>query len=385
MASEDHDFEEINHFHLYGKKYQWSSNQTGAVGRFDPSELKELISQLPGDVSLFEKAYLENKSLADACREYVHALFRDQGLIVVDADSVDLKKEFISIITDDLFAHSAQKFVDRDTADLEKLGYKTQIHAREINFFYLENGIRSRLEKSDSGYSVVDTDIQFSEGKIKSLIATNPERFSPNVVLRPLYQEFILPNLAYIGGPSELVYWLQLKSMFGHFNTPFPLLMPRNFGIVVPTNTQNLMSKTGLEISDLFKPLLQLEKEWLHKHTNENLSFSESACKVKENYAVMKELAVKVDPTLTRHLDALAAQALNRIEKAEKKLIRAEKRKHSDALGQLEKIKSAIFPGGTLQERKDNFLNFYQANPKFVSDLFAALEPFDYQMHIMKI
>ena len=149
-------------------------------------------------------------------------------------------------------------------------------------------------------------------------------------------------------------------------------------------NIQKLSDKLGIEASDHFKPILFLEKEWLHKHSNENLSFSKQAEKVKENYAVMKELAGNVDPTLIRHLDALATQALNRIAKAEKKLIRAEKRKHSDALGQLEKVKSAIFPGGTLQERKDNFLNFYQTNPKFISDLLSVFDPFGFEMHVIK-
>lgn len=385
MASEDHDFAEINHFYLHGKKYQWDSSQTGAVGRFDPSELKELIAQLPGDVSIFEKAYLKNKTLADACRAYVHALFGQQGLVVLDADSPELKKELIPVITNDLFEHSPQQFVEKDTQALDKLGYKTQIHAREINFFYLHEGIRSRIEKSESRFSVVDTDIHFLEAEIKSLVESNPERFSPNVVLRPLYQEIILPNLAYIGGPSELVYWLQLKSIFDHFNVPFPLLMPRNFGVILPQNIQRLSEKVGLETNDLFKPLQVLEKEWLQKNTNGTLSFADQAEAVKSNYGSMKEQAGKVDPTLIRHLDALATQALNRIDKAEKKLLRAEKRKHTDALNQMEKIRTAVFPGGTLQERKDNFLNFYQDNPQFIEGLLESFNPFDYRMLLLKI
>jgi bacillithiol biosynthesis cysteine-adding enzyme BshC len=383
MASEDHDFDEINHFHLHGKKYQWNTSQTGAVGRFDPTELKSLIAQLPGDVSVFEKAYLENKTLAAACRAYVHALFGHEGLIVVDADSPELKQELAPVITDDLFEHSAQKYVGHDTTAIEKLGYKTQIHAREINFFYLHEGVRSRIEKSAEGYSVVDTAIHFKESEIKSLISSNPERFSPNVVLRPLYQEMILPNLAYIGGPSELVYWLQLRSMFTHFNVQFPLLMPRNFGVIVPSHVSQLQHKVGLKTGDLFKSILELEKEWLGRNSQKQLSYSLQMDAIKSTYQTMSEQAGKVDPTLIRHVDALATQALNRIEKAEKKLVRAEKRKHTDALGQIEKVKSVIFPGGTLQERKDNFLSFYQENPHFINELLQSFAPFDYRMHVL--
>ncbi len=383
MASEDHDFDEINHFHLHDKKFQWTTEQTGAVGKFDPSELKEIISLLPGDVSVFEKAYLENTSLADACRDYVDALFGKEGLVVIDADDQGLKKEFIPVIENDLFEHSSNTLVTEQTKQLEKLGYKTQVTPREINFFYMHEGIRARIEKSKEGFEVVDTDLKFSVDEIKALIQDHPERFSPNVVLRPLYQEMILPNLGYIGGPSELVYWLQLKTVFEHFSTPFPLLMPRNFGLVIPSHQKKKWDKTGFGIDDLFLPSNELENLWISRHSKADLSYSEAANSISDLYGSLENKAEAIDITLVQHIKALSKQAINKIETAEKKLVRAEKRKQKEALQQIHDVKEVLFPNAGLQERYDNLLKFSQKDPEFISTLLEALDPFDFKMHVL--
>ena len=383
MASEDHDFDEINHFHLYNKKHQWTTDQTGAVGRFNPHELKELLDQLPGDVSVFEKAYLENETLGNACRQYVNALFGSHGLVVIDADHAGLKREFAGVMESDLFEHAPNSLVREQTSRLAELGYKTQVNPREINFFYLEDDLRSRLGKTKKGFEVVDSDLKFSETEIRTLIKEHPEQFSPNVVLRPLYQEMILPNLAYVGGPSELVYWLQLKPMFDHFKTEFPLLMPRNFALVTPATEKKKWDKTGFGAKDLFQETYKLEKRWVENRASSALSYNEEAQTIAKVYNSLGEKAVATDPTLSQHLEALSKQTLNRLEKAEQKLVRAEKRKHAAALRQIEDVRNALFPNGGLQERRDNFMNFYQDDPNFIASLLEAFDPFDYQMHVL--
>ena len=232
MASEDHDFEEISYFHFEGKKISWETDQQGAVGRFDPKGLLEIARKLPAGASFFNDAYNES-NLAGAVRKYVNYLFGDEGVVVLDGDEADLKKSLIPIIEDDLFHHNSEKLVSKSSDLLNKSGHKTQVTAREINFFYLDNGIRERIERTTQGFHVVDTTIKFTGKEIKKLIQEHPEKFSPNVILRPLYQEIVLPNLAYIGGPSEIIYWLQLKGVFDHFEVPYPFFMPRNFGLIL--------------------------------------------------------------------------------------------------------------------------------------------------------
>ncbi|WP_420317180.1 bacillithiol biosynthesis cysteine-adding enzyme BshC [Ekhidna sp.] len=382
MASEDHDFEEINHFYFEGKKYEWHTDQTGAVGHFDPSGLKEIATKLPKGAEFFKEAY-SHKTLADAGRAYVNHLFGGEGLVVVDADHAKLKTIFSHVIEDDLFNHNPEKLVTKTSSSLNEIGYKTQVHARLINFFYLDKGVRERIEKTESGFQVLETDLSFSDEEMRSLINDHPERFSPNVILRPLYQETILPNLAYVGGPSEAVYWLQLKGVFDHFETAFPLLMPRNFALVVPETAATKWEKTGLEQSELFLSNEKAFEKWVKANCDHEISYDEELKKLKDLESSLKGKAGEVDPTLAQHIEALHATFSKRIGKAEKKLVRAEKRLHEDRRRQIESVKDVLFPGGSLQERRDNFLNFYLADPEFVQKLLNTFDAFDYRMYLI--
>ncbi|MEP1096178.1 MAG: bacillithiol biosynthesis cysteine-adding enzyme BshC [Cyclobacteriaceae bacterium] len=382
MASEDHDFDEINHFYFDQKKYQWDTDQKGAVGKFKLDGIEEILNQLPGGIDFFKEAYAR-ETLADAGRHYVNHLFGDDGIVVVDADDNSLKNLFTPVVEDDLFGHSAQKASEQDTEGLQSLGYKTQVSAREINFFYLDDNVRERIEKDGDGFQVVDTNIQFSESEIRQLLKEHPEKFSPNVILRPLYQETILPNLAYIGGPSEAVYWLQLKSVFAHFKTPFPLLMPRNFALVVSKNDASKWEKTGLSSTDLFLSKNQAFEKWVKSNSTQDLSYAPELSQISAIYQELGEKASSVDPTLKQHLEALETTAKRKIEIAEKKLVRAEKRKHIDSQNQINAVKDVLFPGGSLQERHDNFLNFYLSNPQFIQTLLDTFDAFNYSMYLL--
>lgn len=383
MASEDHDFEEISYFKLYGKKYTWETNQKGGVGRFDPKGLKNIIADLPGDISVFENAYLKHNNLSDAVRYYVNELFGKEGLVVVDADDRTLKSQLTEIIEDDLFNHTAKAKVEATNTALNEEGYSTQVHARDINFFYLTDGLRSRLEKTTDGFSVVDTDIQFTDDQIRDMIKNEPEKFSPNVILRPLYQEVILPNLAYFGGPAEVIYWLQLKGVFDYFKVPFPILMPRNFALVLDGPTTRKFEKTGLGVEELFHEKNFLFNDWVSKNTHHNLTLTQELNNVNTMLNEVKARAIKIDPTLGPLVEAEAKRTARSFERIEQKLLRAEKRNHSDKLRQIEDVKDYLFPNGGLQERSDNFLNFYQEDPKFIQKVLSAFDPFDFQFNLL--
>jgi bacillithiol synthase len=383
MASEDHDYQEIKSFRLYGKKYEWKTEQQGAVGRFHTNELKSLFNEIPGEISIFKEAYSKNKNLASAVRQYVNALFRDEGLVVVDADDTDLKRTLVPVISDDLFSHTSKKLIDEATQQLQALGYHTQVNAREINFFYLVDGLRSRIEKVGERFQVVDTDIQFSKVEIEKMINEEPEKFSPNVVLRPLYQEMILPNLAYVGGPAELVYWLQLKKVFQHFKTPFPILMPRNFAIVIDQPTAKKFEKTKLDLKDLFEEKNYLFNHWIAKNSSHQLSLGKELESLTVILNNVKERATQIDSTLNQFVGAEAKRATSGLEKIEKKMLQAEKRFHSDKLRQLETVKDALFPNGSLQERTDNFLNFYQSDPTFIQKLLKEFDAFEFRFNVL--
>ncbi len=383
MASEDHDYDEIKSFRLYGKKYSWETKQQGAVGRFHTKDFKQLLSEVPGAIELFKKAYTQHDNLADAVRYYVNELFGDEGLVVVDGDDAELKALFKAVIKDDIFNHTAKTKVDKTNAELEVLGYKPQIYCREINFFYLDKGLRSRIEQKGDVYEVLDTDLRFSRQEIEKLIESNPEKFSPNVILRPLYEEIILPNIAYCGGPAEIVYWLQLKEVFQYFNTSFPILLPRTFGLVVDEATQRKIEKSGLALEELF-----LEKNYLFNHivlklSRDKISLNGQKELIEKQFEAIKSQASVIDQSLNTMVAAETRRMQKSLEKIEQKFLKAEKRKQSDKLGQVEAIKNNLFPNGSLQERTDNFLNFYQQHPDFIKHLLSHFDPFDLRFNVL--
>lgn len=383
MASEDHDFEEISYFRLNGKKLVWETDQQGAVGRFNLKGIDKIFEQVIGMPEFFVDAY-KKKNLASAVLSYVNELFGERGLVVIDADNAAMKELFKPVIQSDLFEHKPQELAQKTTEGLEQGGYSTQVFPREINFFYLKDDIRSRIVKTDSGFEVLETNLHFSEEELKEEIEKHPERFSPNVLLRPLYQEFLLPNLAYVGGPSELVYWLQLKGIFDHFGTTFPLLMPRNFAAVVDKNTLRKVEQINLTWEDLFKEDHELVNEKVKEQTTFKLDLNVEKAKLETIYQQALQQALDVDQTLERMVKGEHRKAEKTLEKIEQKILKAERKNQEILVNRIYAIKEALFPGGAPQERKDNFLNFYMTNPNFVEDCLNSLSPFDYRFHLLK-
>jgi bacillithiol biosynthesis cysteine-adding enzyme BshC len=385
MASEDHDFAEIDHFYLDGKDYSWKTDQTGAVGEFllDKS-IKELLKEAAFAPDFFKKAYLEQETLAGAVRYYVNYLFGDKGLVVIDGNSPDLKSLFAPVIKDDLLHHSAKALVDSTTDKLEQLGYKSQIFPREINFFYLDKGIRERIEKVGDEYKVLNTNLSFTPAEVEELIDKNPEKFSPNVVLRPLYQECILPNIAYLGGPAEVAYWLQLKPMFDHYQIDFPAVMPRNFVMVLDAFTQRKMNALELHNREIFADYTKWKKEYTIAHAGQDITLNSEKEKLERIFFEVERKARATDPTLVPSALAAHKRSIKIIEQFSEKLRKAEERTLATALTQMQDLKNALFPNGNPQERKNNFLMFYLEDPKFIEKLYAHLDPLDFDFIILR-
>lgn len=383
MASEDHDYEEIKSFSLYGKKYAWETQQSGAVGRFNPKSIEKLFTDIPGDISIFREAYLKQPTLADAARHYVNELLGNEGLVIIDGDDASLKSLFKPLIREDVLKQVPKKLVEEKNQKLTALGYHTQVFARDINFFYLDKSVRGRLEKVNDEFVVVDTNLKFTQKQVEDLIESNPEKFSPNVILRPVYQEVILPNLAYVGGPAEMVYWLQLKGIFDCFSIPFPVLLPRSFALYVEKPHLLKWQKTGLEIADLFREKNYLFNHWVLKNTHNDLTVGQELQALNTMMEDIRRRAANIDSTLGPLVGAETTRSSKGLEKIERKMLKAEKRLHKEKLNQIETVKDVLFPKGKLQERTDNFLNFYQKDPAFISKVIDALDPFDFSFNVI--
>ncbi|HEY4650550.1 MAG TPA: bacillithiol biosynthesis cysteine-adding enzyme BshC [Pontibacter sp.] len=384
MATEDHDFAEINHFNLFGKKYTWESEQKGAVGRFATEGINKLLDELPEQFPVFETAYRNSKNLADATRAITHSLFGEYGLVTIDGDHADLKKALTPIVEKELTENLSHKLVTETSTQLEQLGYKPQVYSREINLFYLADGLRERIVQEDSNYKVLNTGMSFTQEEILQLAQEHPEQFSPNVILRPLYEELILPNLAYIGGGAEVVYWFQLKQVFEHYNVAFPVLILRNSALYINRGNAGRMHKLGLTAEELFKPYLELKKHLSSQLHDEEITLEAQRQTIEAAFKEVEKLAQTIDPTLVKAVAAEEQKAHNALHILEKKLIKARDSKHEQTFKQLENLKEKLFPGGSLQERHDNLLSIQANNPDFIAALADAFDPLEFKFTILE-
>ena len=384
MHTEDHDFAEISFFNLFSKKYAWETDQKGAAGRFRTEGMEKVLQQIPDLPVFFEEAYMGHRTLAAAHRYLVNEIFGKDGLVILDGDDAELKSEFRDVIKDDILKRTASGIVLNTNNKIERLGYKVQVNPREINFFYLDGDIRERIVEDAEGYKVLNTSLIFSKEQLFQLIDLNPEKFSANVVTRPLYQECILPNLAYIGGPGELSYWLQYKELFSHYNIPFPILMPRNFAMVINKNLDKKIQKLGLSGKDLFEDENELKKKFMVVQDGAVFDFSQEQKIFDELFDKLKEKLSSADKTLEGFVLAEKQKASKIIEGIEKRAVRSSEDKLKVEIDQLLNIKSKLFPSGSLQEREDNFLNFYINDPAFIDKLKALFVPFDFRFYILR-
>lgn len=388
MATEDHDFEEINHINLFGNKISWQTNQAGAVGRFSLNDISTFIEEVESKFSTpttllntIVSHYKNATNLAQATRNLVNDLFKNEGLVTIDADSKELKRLAVPIFKEELLNQTSHKLISGTNKKLEDLGLKTQITPREINLFYLTDNLRERIEFSDNKYQVLNTNISFSQEEILNELNNFPERFSPNVALRPVYQELILPNLANIGGPGETAYWLQLKNSFNHFGVDFPILVLRNSVLLINKNIDKKINKLNLSYSDIFTDEQELIKDYIKEVSD--VTFEDEIKELEKVFELAKEKAIKIDFSLEKTVIAELTKAQNSINMIQGKTIKAEKRNNEVAVNQITSIKENLFPNNSFQERVDNILNFNDEN--LIENLIKNITPLDNNVLVLTI
>lgn len=373
MATEDHDFEEINFFNFKGKKIQWKKESNGPVGRLDTLGLDKIFEVFTSELGLgnnanylrelFKKSYLEHDNLADATRYLVNELFKNEGLVILDGDDSKLKKLFIPFAKNELLYQTSFKKVNETLPLLKE--YNVQVNPREINLFYIQDNLRERIIFENGNFKINNTLLSFSESEILTELEKNPENFSPNVILRPLYQEVILPNLCYIGGGGELAYWLELKSNFEANTITFPILLLRNSALIATKKQVEKMERLNLNWADVFQNQQILINEKTKVISEFTIDFNEQKEFLKNQFKALYEIANKTDKSFLGAVKAQEVKQLKGLDTLEKKLLKAEKRIHTEKLERIVKIQNELFPNQALQERKSNFADFYDEANEF--------------------
>ena len=392
MATEDHDFEEINYFNFKGKKIRWNSPSTGPVGRLSTNSLAplfELFAQELGNTTnaiflknLFEEAYLKHNNLTNATRYLANELFGQQGLVIIDGDDSSLKNLFAPYIKDELLAQKSFKEVTKTITKLSN--YNIQVNPREINLFYIENTLRERIIFENKKFKVNNTELEFSETEILNLLNSQPEKFSPNVIMRPLYQEVILPNLCYIGGGGEIGYWLELKSFFEAAKVPFPMLLVRNSVLLTTQKQEQKADALGLSWADLFQKQAKLINSITQKASEFPIDLTVQKEQLQKQFDSLYALALQTDQSFTGAVKAQEKKQLKGLENLEKRLLKAQKRKYTDQIERATSLQDALFPNQSLQERQLNFSEFYLENGmQLIPKIIEKLQPLEQNFEII--
>ena len=365
MGSEDADLQEVGSYNLAGEAYQWNTQQKGAIGRMKvDDELIKLLQNLEGywsvkplgkeAIDILKQAYQKGKTIAEATLYLVHAFFGKYGLVVIQPYDAKLKSLFIEVMEKELRTGFSQKAIQPTKEKLAST-YHVQSDGRDLNLFYLKENTRARIEKQGASYIIVDTEMRFTEEEIVKELHAHPDRFSPNVILRGVYQETILPGIAFIGGGGELAYWMELKNVFNEVKVHYPILQLRNSFMFMNEKQTAHWNSLGFSLEDIFKPLLELELGYVKNQTKENLALTNHIASLNDLYASIQQDVIKIDTSLGDHAKNLSIQAQKKLALLEKKMIRAEKRKQQTSIDRVQAIKGSLFPKNSVQEREENF------------------------------
>lgn len=390
MATEDHDFEEISNFQFEGKKYQWTHPEEGGkVGDLSLDSLQPVLdlfeTVLPNNKAASQlkewlaESYRKPYTLAQATRVLVNRIFGEEGLVIMDGDNSHLKKSFVPFIQKELEEQSCYATVHNQIQQLQQQyqsSYKAQVSPRELNLFYMTPGKRQRIIKEEDGFVFDGDPEKISLDRMIALLEEDPQRFSPNVLMRPLYQETILPNLGYIGGGGELAYWFQLKSFFDEQQIPFPLLVLRNSAVLVNGKASTKIKNMELAPADFFLRRNGIINKKTKQISAIDLDLAFLKKELEKNFAYLEGLVSKTDASFEGSVRAQRQKQFKGIDHLEKRLLQAQKRKLKDQLDRLVVLYESLFPGEGLQERQLNFSEFYlETNGALVPSLIASFEP----------
>jgi len=396
MASEDHDFEEISYFNFRGKKLRWNQEASGAVGRLSTDGLEEVFEVFAAELgttsnaerikSLFREAYLKQQNLAEATRVLANALFKEEGLVIIDADHADLKRQFIPHLENELFQKLTFDSVSSTNASLVKQGYKVQVNPREINLFYLKEQLRERLVIESGMFKVNNTQISFTAEELQKDLTAHPELYSPNVLMRPLYQEVILPNLCYVGGAGELAYWLQLKESFKTQKVTFPMLLVRDSVLVKTEKQAKKQKKLGISNADCFLSKNDFINKYVRRISNISIDFSAQKEQLKIQFQELYTLAGQTDKSFLGAVKAQEVKQIKGLNHLEKRLLKAQKKALADKIQRSTDLKTALFPNEGLQERQLNFSELYlEYGEELIPELKKYLAPLTLKFKILTL
>lgn len=382
LEGEDHDFQEMNYVrllnanrlptdivYLHDEKQQ--NKNLGAVGEVSFNEslnsfYEQVRHTLPNTefktdiIALFQRAYCVGTTFNKAFAALMNLLFPNAGLVFISSNDPKVKKLLVPIFRQEIetVPQTSQLIIER-SAELENR-YHAQIKPKALNLFLFHKSGRYLIEPKEHDFSLKGIRQYFQKEDLLHMVEETPEVFSPNVVLRPICQDTILPTLCYVAGPAEIAYFAQLKRVYEFFNISMPIIYPRTSVTIIEQRHQEILEKYQLDIIELFEHLEKVQKKVIELVSEVKVDdlFRDTA---KDIDAVLNELKFGlnyIDPTLLGALQTTHTKIDALLQVLREKTIEAQKRKHEIALRQIQKVTNTLFPNGNFQERELNVLNF---------------------------
>lgn len=391
LGSEDHDFDELGQVTLYGQLHRWSAQPGGPIGRKQLGDLTELFDQLTPLIShkpfgnwafnTLQTAFQPGATLAQAMKTWLNILFEEQGLLIIDGDDVELKRRFAPIMEREFRESFAYPMLQMGAKRFEQAGFVAPLQGREINLFHLTNSKRDRFEPAEDGrWMTKSGDLNLSREEGASLIRENPAEWSPNAVLRPLYQSLILPEVAFVGGGAEVAYWTQLQETFAQASIQQPLLVLRSSLSWAESQWWKKAEKAGFDVSWLTDKFQSWEEKVLKASGLEPQlhTLEEAETQILNTFKQISSLVQEVDATLLGAAEAERQKASNGLEALKAKVRKAYKQKQEVQLRQLRGLYDKLFPQDMLQERNESLISaLAQWGPEWIEVMIRYLNPIE--------
>ena len=398
VASDDHDLAEVDHIDLLDKDNRLarvrcpmpSPEAKIPVSRLVlPAEVEGCLRELaeltpdsefkPDILAALGDAYRPGRGWAEAFGRWMSRLFASRGLVFIDASDRRLKELGGWVFSREIGLESAATPPAMAASRrLAEAGYDLQVrlHPGLLHFFYAE-AERRTIEWNGGAFEIKDPVERRSKEDLLSLAEGKPYLFSPNVLLRPLYQDAILPTVAYVGGPAEIAYFAQMKGVYERFGLSMPVIYPRKNATVVDQKTGRILEKFGLEVRDFWGGAEAVIRRVGESGVPESLSagLGRAAAHIEEDFESLSGEVAAFEPTLKESAHLARGRMVQQLEFLKKKVVQAAKRKEDIAVGQVRKAADHLYPGGRPQERVFNVVPYLlKYGPAFIDDLDEALD-----------
>lgn len=351
------------------------------------SELRETEFS-PALLKKLEEIYSEGKTIKQAFKELIFWLFDKYGLIILDPQDIEIKKILIPLFTKEIegFREHTQKLV-LTSAKLEEI-YHAQVKIKPVNLFYSTDDGRYSIEPVDDMFRLKRKRKQFTKNELMDSIKSEPEKFSPNVLLRPICQDYLLPTAFYVAGPGEIAYFAQVTPLYDFFKIETPLIYPRASATIIEKNIQSNLNKFNLELKDIFIRTDNLKEQVIASISENNLdnTFEKANNQIALAFDELKAVLFSIDKTISDSSEKYRDKVFSSLNELKGKAIQAQKKKHEISLKQIDKISEALYPTENLQERVLNFIYFSNKyGDSFIDKIFDELQINSFEHQIIKL